>query len=101
MKEYGMNEIIVNALPPRFKTWCQMYRYMQGRILPDIKEIRYADYGSTTVWEFSLDFIKARCFEEVLKLYPKENNTDYAPNDWLYERYNLIKTFAIKTGLDD
>lgn len=94
-----MTTIIKNELPTRFQTWCEMYQYMKDRIQPDYTEIKYAEHGLNTVWEFRVDFIKARCFEEVLKFYPHTENTDYGGPEWQWEMLEKYRVFEKKTKL--
>lgn len=95
-----MVKIINNELPNRFITWCELFAYIKGRIQPDHKEIQYSEYGQNAVWEFTIDFIKARCFEEVVNLYPHEYTSDYGGPDWQWERLEAIRVFEKKTKLN-
>ncbi len=94
-----MITIIKNELPPKFETYCAMYAYMKDRIQPSHTEIKYAEHGINTVWEFHIDFIKARCFEEVLKLYPKTENCDYGGPEWHWEELQRFYEFGKKLKL--
>lgn len=94
------SQIIKNQLPGRFETYCHLYAYIKGRIQTDTKEIRYSEHGINCVWEFTVDFIKARCFEEVLRFYPKIEKSDYGGPDWPWDRLNEFDAFEKKTHIN-
>lgn len=94
-----MKQLLKNELPPSFKSYCELYDYIKCRLQPDTKDIQYAEYDINMVWSFSVDYIKARCFEEVIEWYPKEQATDYVGPEWIWEEYQRFKAFETKTKL--
>jgi hypothetical protein len=55
---------IQNELPPRFRNWLSLYGGIKRDIvIHEAKDLRYQD--GDTVYEFTVDFLKAKCFDEL------------------------------------
>jgi hypothetical protein len=57
------------ALPNNFKSWCAMWRELKKENLTDEKILKFHSFdrhgGKVDYHIFDIDFIKARCFDEL------------------------------------
>lgn len=67
------------ALPPNFDSWIHFYSTFKGRQEP-IKIVCWSEFihgQSPKEYEFNIDFVKARCLDEILLLYPQASEHGY------------------------
>ena len=68
--------IYYNTLPSKFKNWNDLWSYVRHRIQPDYKELKWSEFGNAGVYEFSIDYMKAKCFDEFIDFYSKMEKPD-------------------------
>lgn len=68
-----MKELMNGELPKKFKTWVEFYNSFKDKIAPDTTIVNWVDRypDAEESHSFTLLYVKACCFDEIMEGYPK------------------------------
>lgn len=83
------------TLPEKFKTWNEFYASFRDKLKEDHSLVHFKDISpdNESTYSFTVDEVKARCYDEFIEWYQKNCNPDPYENEWANYYTDKIDNF--------